>query len=429
MDSKGSVSDAVAFELFDEPVLCRVRSRGSEKESEEGDVEEGWTVCEGEGQSFHEELHRNLSQAAAADSTGPAPDQEWDVSHGSRKTGLSKLTMVLPAVTRVAANVLGGSIATAGYATGKVGETLGTGKAVDSTAFRAGFTAWMWSNGIFPKVQYEPLGDAGPALAAHYGLPKEPEADDMRITPVIVSNHVCYLDGLVLAAVFGAPKIVSMAGAKKMPIAGKLMKEMEVIFVERGDKDSRQATLDAITGHCSSWQQGQRPLLIFPEGRTTNGEGVIPLKKGAFVAGKPVRPVLIVYTGQFDPATTTFVETNGRTAETSDAEWGMQIMGHFVHSLHVRVLPPYIPSAEEQSDAELYAKNCQTYMADALARVRTELSQRSWKEAAGRKDGGLGYRFGDITRMTVRHVSQTVASFVAGGSCACVTRERRSEEF
>eukprot|EP00931_Biecheleriopsis_adriatica_P122938 TRINITY_DN97995_c0_g1_i1.p1 TRINITY_DN97995_c0_g1~~TRINITY_DN97995_c0_g1_i1.p1 ORF type:complete len:413 (+),score=67.87 TRINITY_DN97995_c0_g1_i1:49-1287(+) len=388
-----SVEATAADRKEDRPVLYSIRSSSSEGLADE---DEGWLVCEAEGTDFQQELDQHLSQENEA----PGEAKEWDISHGPRVTGLAKLGMVVPAVTRIAFNVLGGSVATAGYAAGKLGETIGAGKAIDSRVFRAGFTAWMWSNGIFPKVQYEPLKEA------HHGLATEPKAEDMSLTPVIVSNHICYLDGMVLAAVFGAPKVVAMAGSKKVPVAGKLMEEMDVIFVERGDKNSRQATLDAIEGHCSSWQPGQRPLLIFPEGKTTNGEGVIDFKKGAFVAGKPVRPVLIVWTGQFDPATTTYVETQGRTRETSDAEWGMQMMGQFVHSLHVRVLAPYIPSEEEIGDAELYARNCQSYMADALKRVRAELTQKSWKESAGREDGGLGYRFGDLTKTAFRVVTQ-----------------------
>ena len=60
---------------------------------------------------------------------------------------MDKLTMVLPAVTRGVLNIVGGTIATVGYGTGKIGEVVGRKKAVDSVAFKAGFTSWMWSNG------------------------------------------------------------------------------------------------------------------------------------------------------------------------------------------------------------------------------------------------------------------------------------------
>merc|ERR1712129_297734 len=238
------------------------------------------------------------------------------------------------------------------------------------------------------------------------GLDKALPTNDISMTPVIVSNHVCYLDGIILASVLGAPKIVAMSDSRKAPVLGSLMEEMEVVFVERGSKDSRQATMDAIVGHCDEWKPGARPLLIFPEGKTTNGESLVEFKKGAFAAGVPVRPVLIVYTGQWDPAACTYRQPPGSEGlvEVSQTEWAKQFMGHFVHSIHVRILAPYVPDDAERADPGIYAQNCQRHMANELERVKNELTQKSWKAAAGREAGGLGYRVGDMTRMTVRKI-------------------------
>ena len=38
-----------------------------------------------------------------------------------------------------------------------------------------------------------------------------------------------------------------------------------------------------------------RPLLLFPEGTTTNGRYLLPFKTGAFLAGQPLQPVVIRY--------------------------------------------------------------------------------------------------------------------------------------
>merc|ERR1712226_1434129 len=109
---------------------------------------------------------------------------------------------------------------------------------------------------------------------------------------------------------------------------------MDTVFVDRSDGDSRHATMEAIKTHCSEWCLGQRPMLIFPEGTTTNGEGILEFKKGAFVAGVPVRPVLLVYTGQWDPASTTYKATSKGLKKISDTEWATQFLGHLVHSVH-----------------------------------------------------------------------------------------------
>jgi 1-acyl-sn-glycerol-3-phosphate acyltransferase len=317
-----------------------------------------------------------------------AEAQRWQVKQAPKKGKLEKLQMVLPALTRIPFNLFGGALAAGGYAVGKVGEAVGTGKAVDSTPFQAGFAAWMYSNGIFPSVKYEPVDERF--------LPSSEK--DMSLTPIIIANHISYMDGGILAAEFAAPKIIAKSGARDVPILGKLMEEMETVFVDRSSQDSRQATLEAITKHCESWTPGSRALLMFPEGTTTNGESIIEFKKGAFAPGLPVRPVLLVYTGQWDPASTKYKDTSAGIRRTSDAEWSSEFLGHFVHSVHVRVLPPYMPGEDEVADCNLFARNCRAYMATELARVRDELRQQSWNEAAGRSEGGLGYTFGDLTR-------------------------------
>lgn len=188
-----------------------------------------------------------------------------------------------------------------------------------------------------------------------------------------------------------------------------------MVFVDRSTGDSRKATMDAIEKHCTDWKVGSRPLLIFPEGTTTNGEGLVDFKRGAFVSGVPVRPVVTVYTGQFDPATTTYVQAEGdqdaEVKKTSDAEWAAQFMGHFIHSMHIRVLPPYIPSEEEKRDPDLYASRCRSYMEIELVRVRDELFKTSWKAMAGREDGGLDYKFGDVTRWVMKTSVDMVCCF------------------
>merc|ERR1711877_98200 len=109
-----------------------------------------------------------------------------------------------------------------------------------------------------------------------------------------------------------------MDGTRNVPIIGKLMEEAEAVFVNRGDDKSRNATLEHIRKHAEKWKPGRRPMLIFPEGTTTNGESLLTFRKGAFIPGMPVRPVIIVYTGQWDPATTNYVATERGPEEFSD---------------------------------------------------------------------------------------------------------------
>ena len=53
------------------------------------------------------------------------------------------------------------------------------------------------------------------------------------------------------------------------------------------------ANTDSTKGH----------LILFPEGTTSNGTSLLPFRRGAFVAGVPVQPVLIKYPfKRFNPA-------------------------------------------------------------------------------------------------------------------------------
>jgi 1-acyl-sn-glycerol-3-phosphate acyltransferase len=303
-----------------------------------------------------------------------------------------------------------------GLAMGKAAEKAGVGKkSVDSSSFRTGLKSWMMSNGIFPEVELvevNPEREEAELRNIYPSLPVGPinQMDDMQnvwSTPIIVSNHVCYMDGIVLAASFGAPKIVAMEETRSYPIVGKIMQEMDVVFVDRKSETSRQETKEAIKEHCRSWEPGQRPLLIFPEGMTGTGQGMRSFKTGAFVPGVPVRPVLLMYTGQWDPASVTFRETpEGKTEELTEAEWAKQFFGHFLHTLTVRVLPPFIPSAEERENPELFAQGVHDYMEAELQRLRTDVESNSWKKFAGREDGGLGFKFGDLGRGALRIVKE-----------------------
>ena len=69
------------------------------------------------------------------------------------------------------------------------------------------------------------------------------------MTPIIVANHISYIDAPVLAFVLGAPRVVAKAGVKKMPVIGRLATDCDTVFVDRGDGDSRSATIKATLGN------------------------------------------------------------------------------------------------------------------------------------------------------------------------------------
>ncbi len=111
---------------------------------------------------------------------------------------------------------------------------------------------------------------------------------------VIVTNHVSYLDPLVLSSLVPCLS-VAKGETRSWPLIGPGMAGLGVLFVRRGDPHSGALVL----------RQAHRALrsgtaiLNFPEGTTSNGWTIGPFHRGAFglarVARVPVVPALVAY--------------------------------------------------------------------------------------------------------------------------------------
>jgi 1-acyl-sn-glycerol-3-phosphate acyltransferase len=115
-----------------------------------------------------------------------------------------------------------------------------------------------------------------------------------RGTALIVSNHISYLDPLVLLPV--CPAIpVSKHEVQSWPVIGSIGKALGVAFVERDSVMGRARTLRRLHALLASGV----PVLNFPEGTTSPGGNVLPFWRGSFGvaqrAGVPVVPVAIRY--------------------------------------------------------------------------------------------------------------------------------------
>ena len=130
---------------------------------------------------------------------------------------------------------------------------------------------------------------------------------------------------------------------------------MQVIFVHREDPDSRHKTADAIM-HCAN-APGLRPLLIFPEGATTNGTCLISFKPGAFRPGVPVQPVVVQYPHRhFNPS------ARGKPGKNP-----LLLMLQFANRMEVTLLDVYTPSREERTQPMRYAQGVRDVLRAAMA--------------------------------------------------------------
>lgn len=143
------------------------------------------------------------------------------------------------------------------------------------------------------------------------GAKEQPEA------AAVVSNHCGYVDVAIHMARY-FPSYLARRGTEHLVMVGAVARATQCLFVERENKtegaagvagqvkarmeqhaeeEQRRAAAAAAgaRGGCWSAVRRPRPMLLFPEGTTTNNSCLLPFKTGAFLAGLPVKPVVIKY--------------------------------------------------------------------------------------------------------------------------------------
>ena len=111
---------------------------------------------------------------------------------------------------------------------------------------------------------------------------------------LMMSNHQSYID-IWLIPKYAITVFVAKAEVKKMPLVGWGASAVDTVYVDRSSKESRQKTKNEISERI---RKG-RSVIIFPEGTTGHGDGLLPLKPGMFFnaaeEGFPIIPCAIFY--------------------------------------------------------------------------------------------------------------------------------------
>lgn len=100
---------------------------------------------------------------------------------------------------------------------------------------------------------------------------------DLIDNGLIVSNHISYVDILVIASIHPSLFITSVE-VKNSAGIGWITRLAGCLFVERR---SRQF-LDQETGNIESALRAGTPIVLFPEGTTTDGSKVLPFRPALF---------------------------------------------------------------------------------------------------------------------------------------------------
>ncbi|MEW5304401.1 MAG: hypothetical protein WDW36_007012 [Sanguina aurantia] len=203
---------------------------------------------------------------------------------------------------------------------------------------------------------------SGGATAASVGAQEEPQLP--RQLGGIVSNHVGWVDIFVHAA-HSFPAFVAKDGTQRIPVFGHFSRLLQCLYVdrERGGQGTAQMVKHRMQVTSLGRDPSQRPMLLFPEGTTSNGLHLLPFKSGAFLAGVPLQPIILEYgvQGRVSPAW-----------ESIDAARHLfLLLCEPVHTLTCYKLPVYTPSSAETADPLLYAANMHSYM---VSKSRSTLS-------------------------------------------------------
>jgi len=110
----------------------------------------------------------------------------------------------------------------------------------------------------------------------------------------IISNHLGYLDGIILGSLFGVIYI-SKEEVKKWPLFGWMAQVGATIFIDRRNKLGSIGYIQEVTAALKA----KANILLFPEGTSTNGEKLPPFQSIHFQspinAKSPVLPLCITY--------------------------------------------------------------------------------------------------------------------------------------
>lgn len=181
--------------------------------------------------------------------------------------------------------------------------------------------------------------------------------------PILVANHQGFLDVFYLQYKITGIGL-SAAENGKQPLMGTIMRCMQTIMVERGDKNQGQNAIEKVVriAQDDRWP----PVCIFPEGNTSNGRQICSFKRGAFVAGLPIQPIVIQYDmGNLDPS---WVEPHGHLPHVL----AFLLMCRWSNRMKVTFLPVMKPTTMEMEDPDLFAERVRSAMAEVLGVPKTE---------------------------------------------------------
>ena len=166
---------------------------------------------------------------------------------------------------------------------------------------------------------------------------------------VIIANHVSYVDGIVLGSIF--PIIfVSKREVKSWPIIGQWNVLCGTIFINR----QRKIQVASLIRQMTRKLKQEANLLLFPEGTSTNGEGILPFQTVPLAAPLRNRSIIV-------PVTVTYKTIDDQRVTTANRDsvyWygDMEFVTHFWNLLALREIEVLV-TIQPKIDCFRYSDN------------------------------------------------------------------------
>ena len=115
------------------------------------------------------------------------------------------------------------------------------------------------------------------------------------------------------------PSFIADKSVRDILAVGTIACIAQTVFTERGGtSEARRQTREILEKRQIQGEKGEMPTVtLFPEGATTNGSCMIKMKKGAFAALRPLKPIVLMYKQHF----------------TKRVMWTQDIVGFLKHQL------------------------------------------------------------------------------------------------
>jgi lysophosphatidylcholine acyltransferase/lyso-PAF acetyltransferase len=176
---------------------------------------------------------------------------------------------------------------------------------------------------------------------------------------VIVSNHLSPWEGEAITMLTSAAWVTRRENTQ-VPIIGTIIRACQHIGV---DRTPNGIVSNAAEIHAEIKKRvetpGFTPIAIFAEGTCTNFKTLIKFRRGAFVPGVPILPIVVKFPHKyFDPSWVGM--------ELELGEMAIRLMAQWYNSMEIEVLPVYYPNKEESADPFLYAEGVRKVLAAAM---------------------------------------------------------------